>query len=126
MTKIKLNSEEQEIEITRGIGKNGDGTITINREGGAIQINLGIASFGLTTDYGGAFSLGIAGQEVTWGKEGGTIHIGIGSFSVDVEARDCIVTEVKSIAGIIVAQRSYPDPGCKPDPPTPTPTPTPT
>lgn len=123
MTKISLNQEQQEVEITRSIGKNGDGKITINREGGgAIEINLGVGKVGLTTDYGGAISLGIAGQEVTWGREGGTIHIGIGGLEVDVEARDCIVTEIKSIFGQIVAQRSYPDPGCKlPDPPTPTP-----
>jgi len=118
MTKISLDPEQGEVSVTRSIGKDGDGKITINREGGgAIEINLGVASIGLTTDYGGAISLGIAGQEVTWGREGGTIHIGIGGFAVDVEARDCIVTEIKSIAGIIVAQRSYPDPGCKlPDP----------
>lgn len=121
MTKISFNPEEQEIQVTRSIGKGGDGKITINREGGgAIEINLGVASAGLTTDYGGGISLAIAGQEVTWGREGGTIHIGIGGFEVDVEARDCIVTEIKSIAGIVVAQRTYPDPGCKlPDPPKP-------
>jgi hypothetical protein len=128
MTKISLNTEEGEIQVTRNIGKSGDGKVTINREGGgAIEINLGVGSFGLTSDYGGAISLGVGGQEVTWGREGGTIHIGIGGFNVDVEARDCIVTEIKSIYGNIVAQRSYPDPGCKlPDPPTPTPRPTPT
>jgi hypothetical protein len=121
MTKISLDPEQGEIQVTRSIGKNGDGKITINREGGgAIEINLGVISAGLTTDYGGGISLGIAGQEVTWEREGGTIHIGIGGFDVDVEARDCIVTEIKSIAGIIVAQRSYPDPGCRPpDPPDP-------
>lgn len=125
MSKIEFNTEDQEITVTRGIGKTGDGAITINREGGgAIEINIGIASIGVTTDYGGAISLGIAGQEVTWGREGGTIHIGIGGFAVDVEARDCIVTETKSIFGQIVAQRSYPDPGCKlPDPPKPPPQP---
>ena len=121
MTKISFDPEQEEVEITRSIGKNGDGKITINREGGgAIEINLGVGKIGLTSDYGGAISLGIAGQEVTWGREGGTIHIGIGGFNVDVEARDCIVTEIKSIAGIVVAQRSYPDPGCEPpDPPEP-------
>lgn len=118
MTKISLDPEQQEIEITRSIGKGGDGKITIDREGGgSIEIDLGFASIGVTSDYGGAISLGVAGQEVTWGQKGGTIHIGIGGFSVDVEARDCIVTEIKSIAGIIVAQRSYPDPGCKPEEP---------
>lgn len=50
---------------------------------------------------------------MTWGREGGTIHLGVGGFEVDVEARDCIVTETKSIFGQVVAQRSYPDPGCK-------------
>lgn len=120
MTKISLDTEQGEIQVTRSMGKSGDGKITINREGGAIEINLGVGSIGLTTDHGGAISLGIGGQNVTWGREGGTIHIGIGGFEVDVEARDCIVTEIKSIFGQIVAQRSYPDPGCKlPDPPTP-------
>jgi hypothetical protein len=127
MTKISFDLEAEEVEITRTIRKTGEGRIKINREGGGeIEINIGIAKIGGTTDYGGAITLGVFGQEVTWGREGGTIHLGIGGFNVDVEARDCIVTEIKSIHGNIVAQRSYPDPGCKlPDPPIPTPTPTP-
>jgi len=122
MTKISFDPEQGEVQVTRNL-KTGDGQITINREGGgSIEINLGVGSIGLTTDYGGAISLGIAGQNVTWGREGGTIHIQIGGFEVNVEARDCIVTEIKSIYGNIVAQRSYPDPGCKlPDPPNPLP-----
>jgi hypothetical protein len=127
MTKISFDPEQGEVQVTRDIKKTGDGRVTISREGGEIEINLGVGSIGLTTDYGGAISLGIGGQNVTWGREGGTIHIGIGGFEVDVEARDCIVTEIKSIFGQIVAQRSYPDPGCKlpdpPEPPTPTPSP---
>lgn len=121
MTKISLNPEQQEIEVTRNIGKSGDGRVTINTEGGgAVEINLGVGSFGVTTDYGGAISLGIGGQKVTWGYEGGTIDLGVGGFEVHVEARDSIVTEIKSIFGQIVAERSYPDPGCKlPDPPQP-------
>ncbi|MBE9164184.1 hypothetical protein [Tychonema sp. LEGE 06208] len=119
MSKINFNTENPEIEITRAIGKKSEGKITLNTEGGSIEIDLGFASVGATTDYGGAISVGLLGQEITWGREGGTIHIGIGGFAVDVEARDCIVTEVKSIFGIIVAQRSYPDPGCKPPPETP-------
>jgi len=114
MSKIEFNTEEQEVVITRRIGRGNESTITLNPEAAGININLGIASIGATTDFGGAISLGIAGQEITWGREGGTIHIGIGGFAVDVEARDCIVTEVKSIFGIIVAQRSYSDPGCTP------------
>lgn len=117
MSKINFNTENPEIEITRAIGKKSDGKITLNTEGGSIEIDLGFASLGATTDYGGAVSVGLLGQEITWGREGGTIHIGIGGFAVDVEARDCIVTEVKSIFGIIVAQRSYPDPGCGPPEP---------
>jgi len=75
---------------------------------------------GITTDYGGAISLGIGGQEIRWGREGGSISFGIGGFEVYVEARNCVVVETKSIFGQIVAQRSYPDPGCKlPDPPIP-------
>jgi hypothetical protein len=127
MTKISFDLEAEEIEVTRTIRKTGEGRIVINREGGGeVEINIGIAKVGGTTDYGGAITLGVFGQEVTWGREGGTIHLGIGGFEVDVEARDCIVTEIKSIYGNIVAQRSYPDPGCKlPEPPEPTPTPTP-
>jgi len=121
MTKISFDPGQQQIQVTRSVGKTGEGQVTISREGGAeININLGIASAGVTTDYGGAVSLGLLGQEITWGREGGTIHIGIGGFEVFVEARDCIVTEIKTIFGNIVAQRSYPDPGCKlPDPPIP-------
>lgn len=120
MSKINFNTEDPEIEITRAIGKKNEGKITLNTEGGSIEVDLGFASVGATSDYGGAVSVGLLGQEITWGREGGTIHIGIGGFAVDVEARDCIVTEIKSIFGIIVAQRSYPDPGCKlPEPPQP-------
>lgn len=120
MSKINFDTEDPEIEITRAIGKKNDGKITLNTEGGSIEIDLGFASIGATTDYGGAVSVGLLGQEITWGREGGTIHIGIGGFAVDVEAKDCIVTEIKSIFGIIVAQRSYPDPGCElPEPPEP-------
>ncbi|MEG4271049.1 MULTISPECIES: hypothetical protein [unclassified Microcoleus] len=122
MSKINFNTENPEIEINRAIGKKSDGKITLNTEGGSIEVDLGFASVGATTDYGGAVSVGLLGQEITWGREGGTIHIGIGGFAVDVEARDCIVTEIKSIFGIVVAQRSYPDPGCKlPEPPPPAP-----
>ncbi|MEG4302196.1 hypothetical protein [Microcoleus sp. D3_18a_C4] len=120
MSKINFSTENPEIEITRAIGKKSDGKITLNTEGGSIEIDLGFASIGATTDYGGAISVGLLGQEITWGREGGTIHIGIGGFAVDVEAKDCIVTEVKSIFGHVVAQRSYPDPGCElPEPPEP-------
>ena len=125
MSKIEFDTEEQEVTITRKIGRGGESTVTVSPEVVGLQVNLGIVSLGATTDFGGAISLGITGQEITWGREGGTIHIGIGGFAVDVEARDCIVTETKSIFGIIVAQRSYRDPGCKPektpDPPKPPP-----
>ena len=123
MSKIEFDTEEQEVTITRKIGRGRESTVTVSPEKAGLQVNLGIVSLGATTDFGGAIHLGVAGQEITWGREGGTIHIGIGGFAVDVEARDCIVTEVKSIFGIIVAQRSYRDPGCKPektpDPPDP-------
>jgi hypothetical protein len=124
MTKIEFNTEDKEVTITRR-GKGGESTVTISPEEAGIEINLGIASIGATTDFGGAISLGIGGQNVTWGREGGTIHIGIGGFEVDVEARDCIVTEIKSIFGQVVAQRSYPDPGCKLPDPEPVPIPPP-
>ena len=120
MTKIKFDPMQQEVEISRRMGRGSTQTITVSRESAEAGINLGFGSIRITTDYGGAISLGIGGQEITWGREGGRISFGIGGFEVYVEARNCVVVETKSIFGQIVAQRSYPDPGCKlPDPPIP-------
>jgi hypothetical protein len=122
MSKIKLDADSEKVEISTRLGRSGKiANVTVDREVAEAGIDLGFGSIGVTTDYGGGISLGLLGQEITWGREGGTIHIGVGGFNVDVEARDCIVTEIKSIAGHIVAQRSYPDPGCELPPPTPTP-----
>lgn len=87
-----------------GIGSNG----TVN-----IGIDFGGIKLGVTNDYGGAGTIGFGGQSITWGPEGGNIKLGIGGFDVKVEARNCVVVETKTIAGMIVSQRSYPDPGCK-------------
>jgi hypothetical protein len=89
-----------------------------------IGVDLGIVELKLTTAYGNALKVEIAGQEFIWGREGGEINLKVGVFEVNVLAENCVVTETKSIAGQVVMTRSYPDPGCKPpDPPTPTPTP---
>lgn len=87
-----------------GIGSNG----TVN-----LGLDFGGAKLGVTNDYGGAGTVGFGGQSITWGAEGGNIKLGIGGFEVIVEARDCVVVETKKIAGMVVSQRSYPDPGCK-------------
>ena len=89
---------------TVGVGSNGTVSLGIDTAG----IKLGI-----TNDYGGAGTIGFGGQSITLGTEGGNIKLGIGGFEVFVEARNCIVIETKKIAGMIVSQRSYPDPGCK-------------
>ncbi|WP_293126889.1 hypothetical protein [Microcoleus sp. bin38.metabat.b11b12b14.051] len=54
-------------------------------------------------------------MEVQLGSEGGksVTQAGFGLLEVKVESRNCVVTETKTIAGQIVASRSYPDPGCK-------------
>lgn len=100
-----------------GVGSNG--TVSLG-------VDFGGAKLGVTNDYGGAGTIGFGGQSVTWGTTGGNIKLGIGGFEVIVEARNCVVVETKKIAGMIVSQRSYPDPGCKPPTPTPTPTSSPT
>lgn len=87
-----------------GVGSNG--TVSLG-------VDFGGAKLGVTNDYGGAGTIGFGGQSVTWGPEGGNIKLGVGGFDVIVEARDCVVVETKRIAGMIVSQRSYPDPGCK-------------
>jgi hypothetical protein len=98
------------------------------KDNGTINIGIDVAGvkLGVTSDYGGAGTIGFGGQSITWGAEGGNIKLGVGGFEVSVEARDCVVVETKKIAGMIVAQRSYPDPGCKsPEPSEPPKTPEP-
>jgi hypothetical protein len=100
--------------VSRGIG-GGDRSVTVsgNERGVTVGINVGIAEVGITTDYGGGGKIGFGGQSVTWGLEGGKIQMGIAGFELIVEARNCVVTEVKKIAGMTVSSRTYPDPGCK-------------
>lgn len=120
MAKIGLDLKEQKLKISEKVGSTGvSGGASVNSRGViGLGLDFGVISGGISTDYGGSVSLGIAGQSVTLGTQGGNIKLGVGGFDVRVEARDCIVVETKSIFGQIVAQRSYPDPGCKvPDPP---------
>lgn len=88
---------------------------SIQRTSGGVTvgINVGIAEVGITTDYGGGGKIGFGGQSITWGLEGGKIQMGIAGFELIVEARNCVVTETKKIAGMVVATRTYPDPGCE-------------
>lgn len=87
-----------------GVGANGSVSLGIDYAG---------VKLGVTNDYGGAGTIGFGGQSITWGITGGNIKLGIGGFDVEVQARDCVVVETKRIAGMIVATRTYPDPGCK-------------
>ncbi|MEG4032078.1 MULTISPECIES: hypothetical protein [unclassified Microcoleus] len=123
-------SAEGTISAEGNIGKN-KAQWSIDSEGiWDLGIDFKVGGLGITNDYGGAITVSIAGQSITWGREGGKIHYDLGGFELIVEARDCVVTETKIIMGIVVASHTYPDPGCElPDPPeplTPTPTPTPT
>ena len=114
----------------KGIGTTGAsrGRVGVTRTGVEIGLDVGIGQLGISTDYGGGIVVGIGGQKIVWGREGGKIHYNVGGLEVIVEARDCVVVETKKIAGMVVARRTYPDPGCKllPEPPKePIPTPTP-
>jgi hypothetical protein len=102
---------------TGGIG--GRARATLTRTGIEFGLDIGIGQIGISTDYGGGIVVGIAGQKIVWGREGGTIHYNVGGLEVRVEARDCVVVETRKIAGIVVSIHTYPDPGCKlpPDPP---------
>src|SRR6476661_3477775 len=114
------------MEATRQSGQS-RGTVGVTPTGIEIGIDVGIGQLGISTDYGGGIVIGIGGQKIVWGAEGGKINYNVGGFEVTVEARDCVVVETRKIAGQIVGIHTYPDPGCKlPEPPTPTPTPTPT
>ena len=110
----------QATESTQGV-ISAEGKIGKNQAKGSIDnegiwdlgIDFKVGGLGITNDYGGAITISIAGQSITWGREGGKIHYDFGGFEVIVEARDCIVTETKLIMGIEVASHTYPDPGCK-------------
>lgn len=121
---MKITASEKGIEASGKIrGQKGNAGIS---EDGIVELGLDIkvAEIGISTDYGGSIIVGFAGQKIVWGLEGGRLLIKFGGiFEVEVEARDCVVTETKKIAGQIVASRTYPDPGCKlPEPPEPAPT----
>ena len=115
-----VNVSEGKIEASGKIrGRSAQGSID---DEGVIELGVDfkVGGLGVTTDYGGAIVVTIAGQSITWGREGGLIEYNFAGFQVTVEARDCIVTETKKIAGIVVAEHTYPDPGCElPEPPEP-------
>lgn len=113
-------STEGVISAEGKIGKN-KASGSIDSEGiWDLGIDFKVGGLGITNDYGGAITVSIAGQSITWGREGGKIHYNFGGFEVIVEARDCVVTETKLIMGIDVASHTYPDPGCElPEPPKP-------
>jgi hypothetical protein len=89
------------------------GSVGVTPTGIEIGLDLGIGQLGISTDYGGGIVVGIGGQKIVWGREGGKIHYNLGGFEVLVEARNCVVTETRKIAGQIVGINVYPDPGCK-------------
>ena len=113
MTKIAVSTKGIDVSgSVRGV----KGKVALRPDAVSLDINIGIGSVGVTSDYGGAGKVSIARQSVTWGLEGGKIELGVGGFEVNVEARDCVVTETKKIFGQVVATRTYPDPGCNPKP----------
>lgn len=121
-------STEGTISAEGNIGKNKTSGSIDSEEIWNLGIDFKVGGLGITNDYGGAITISIAGQSITWGREGGKIHYDLGGFEVIVEARDCVVTETKLIMGIEVASHTYPDPGCKlpeeePEPPEPPPSP---
>ncbi|MEG3900163.1 MULTISPECIES: hypothetical protein [unclassified Microcoleus] len=101
---------------TRGTGRSG-GTVGATPTGIELGLNVGIGQLGISTDYGGGIVIGIGGQKIVWGREGGKIHYNFGGLEVIVEARDCVVVETRKMWGQVVGRHVYPDPGCKPEPP---------
>jgi len=95
------------------------GNVGVTPTGIEIGIDIGIGQLGISTDYGGGIVIGIAGQKIVWGREGGKIRYNVGGFEVIVEARNCVVVETRKIAGMVVGTHVYPDPGCKKLPPEP-------
>lgn len=98
---------------TRGMGRT-EGVV--GRSSGGIELGLkvgGIGQLGISTDYGGGIVVGIFGQKIVWGREGGNIHYNFGGLEVIVEARDCVVVETRKIFGQVTGRHVYPDPGCK-------------
>lgn len=96
------------------------GNVGITPTGIEMALNAGIGQLGISTDYGGGIVVGIGGQKIVWGREGGYIHYQFFGLELIVEARDCIVVETRKLMGQIVDSHTYPDPGCKPpEPPKP-------
>jgi hypothetical protein len=108
----------------KGMGATGTsrGTGRVTRTGVEFGLDVGIGQLGISTDYGGGIVIGIGGQKIVWGREGGKIYYNVGGFEVIVEARNCVVVETRKIAGQVVGIHTYPDPGCKlPEDPKPEP-----
>jgi hypothetical protein len=101
------------------------GAVGISPTGIELGINAGIGQLGISTDYGGGIVIGIGGQKIVWGREGGYIEYKFPGLEVIIEARDCVVVETRKVLGQVVVAHTYPDPGCKlppePDPPKPDP-----
>jgi len=111
------------IGATQATGRS-EGVVGVTPTGIELGLKVGgIGELGISTDYGGGIVVAIFGQKIVWGREGGKIHYNFGLLEVLVEARDCVVTETRKIAGQVVASHIYPDPGCKlpPEPETPKP-----
>lgn len=101
---------------TPGTGATGStrGFVGATPTGVEIGLNAGkIGQLGISTDYGGGIVIGIFGQKIVWGREGGKIHYNFGGLEVIVEARNCVVVESRKIFGQVVDRHVYPDPGCK-------------
>lgn len=115
----KATVSESGAKISGSIGGQ-KGNVGISPTGIELAINAGIGQLGISTDYGGGIVVGIGGQKIVWGREGGYIHYKFFGLEMIVEARDCIVVETRKIAGQIIDSHTYPDPGCKPpEPPKP-------
>src|SRR4028118_54143 len=99
-----------------GTGRSGQtrGAVGVTPTGIELGIDVGIGQLGISTDYGGGIVIGLGGQKIVWGREGGKISYNVGGLlQLTVEARDCVVVETRKIAGQVVSRHTYPDPGCK-------------
>jgi hypothetical protein len=108
------------IGATKGAGTT-RGTVGATPTGIELGLDIKVGQLGISTDYGGGVVVGIAGQKIVWGREGGYIHYNVVGLEVFVEARNCVVTETRKAAGFVVSRYSYPDPGCVLPTPVPSP-----
>lgn len=113
---MKISPSSSGASISGSLGGQ-KGSVGISPKGIELAIDAGVGKLGISTDYGGGVVIGIAGQKIVWGREGGKIHYSLLGLELIIEARDCIVVETQKIAGQIVASHTYPDPGCKPPKP---------